>query len=127
MPKDVLPGEAFLRAVVHVAKAGNDWPLALRDAVTILRSRADDVGNQRKAIRRLPEWPRDSLDRRLRAVGQTCSDFAETLDAFLADAKPDPAAYPPNALLVSVAATIVARELELTFTRVITMTGKECV
>ena len=79
MPKDVLPGEALQRALLGVVEAGDNWVPALRDAVTILRSRADDVGNQRKAIRRLPEWPRDSLDRRLRAVGQTCTDFAEAL------------------------------------------------
>ena len=124
MPKNPLPGEAFLRAVVHVAKAGNDWPLALTDAVGILRSRVNDVRNQREAIQHLPEWPRDSLNQRLRALEHTCSDFAETLDGFLVDAEPDPLNYPPNALLVSVAATIVARELELAVTRF--GTGTEC-
>ena len=113
MPKDLVPGEALLRALMNVVQGGDNKEPELRLAVNTLWNRARDAEAERKFLHQQSESATVALCGSLEGLVGALRDFSTALGIYLLERLPDEYVYPPDTLIAAVAAAVAAAEFRV--------------
>lgn len=113
MPKDLVPGEALLRALMNVVEGGDNKEPELRIAVNDLWIRARDAEAERKFLHQQSEPATVAVCGALEGLVGAFRDLSRAFGIYLIEALPDDYIYPPDTLIAATAAAVVAAEFRL--------------